>query len=58
MVRLLAMTAVPVIYLLIVLYLLYDCHEHEREGLWYLILLIPFYGVGLYISRFKMEDWQ
>ena len=48
----------PVIYLLLVLYLLYDCYEHEREGLWYLVLLIPVWGVGLYIYRFKMESWR
>ncbi len=54
----LALMVTPAIYLLVVLYLLYDCYEHEREPLWYLILLIPFYGVGLYMYRFKMEDWR
>lgn len=47
---------VPIIYTLLVAYLLHDCYRHRREPFWYLILLIPFWGVGLYVWRFKMDD--
>ena len=44
---------IPLIYALLVAYLLYDCYQYRREPFWYLVLLIPVWGVCLYIWRFK-----
>jgi hypothetical protein len=43
----------PFVYAAIVVYLMVDCYRHRREALWYLVLLIPLWGVGLYLWRFK-----
>ena len=47
---------IPLIYALLVAYLLYDCYQYRREPFWYLVLLIPVWGVALYIWRFKWHD--
>ncbi len=44
---------VPLIYILLVAYLMHDCYRYNREAFWYLVLLIPGYGAFLYIWRFK-----
>ena len=44
---------VGLIHLLLIGYLMYDCYSHRREPFWYLVLLIPFWGVAIYIYRFK-----
>jgi hypothetical protein len=47
---------IPLIYAVLVASLLYDCYQYRREPFWYLVLLIPVWGVGLYIWRFKWHD--
>ena len=44
---------IPIIYTGMVVYLLHDCYMGRREALWYMVLLIPMWGPGLYIYRFK-----
>ena len=45
---------IPLIYAMLVAYLLYDCYQYRRESsFWYQILLISVWGVGLSIWRFK-----
>lgn len=43
----------PLVYIFLVVYLLYDCFKYRREFLWYVVLLIPVWGALLYIWRFK-----
>jgi len=51
---------VPIIYTILVVYLVNDCYRNRREFMWYLILLIPGWGVILYVWRFKMskDPWD
>ncbi len=44
-----------IIYLALVGTMLYDCYRYRREPFWYLVLLIPVWGLVLYIYRFKFD---
>lgn len=47
---------IPVFYAVLIAVLMHDCYQHRREPFWYLVLLIPVWGVVIYIWRFKWHD--